>query len=90
MADIHNRIVYTGNNSAYYAHELVHIYTYELFPDTNYFWLNEGFATYMDGSGGKDLAWYTKKLKAYLLENTDFEISLLELRGYIPNGEDHT
>ena len=44
----------------------------------------------MDGSGGKDLAWYTKKLKAYLLENTDFEISLLELRGYIPNGEDHT
>ncbi|WP_298510311.1 hypothetical protein [uncultured Kordia sp.] len=90
VADIQNRIVYAGNNSAYYAHELVHIYTHELFPEANHFWLNEGYATYMDGSGGYDLAWHTKKLKAYLLENPDFEISLSELRGYIPNGEHHT
>ena len=90
LADIHNRIVYAGNNSAYYAHELVHIYTYELFPDADHFWLNEGFATYMGGSGGKDLAWHTKKLKAYILKNPDFEISLAKLRGYIPNGEHHT
>ncbi|MFK7749438.1 MAG: hypothetical protein AB8B65_13665, partial [Kordia sp.] len=27
---------------------------------------------------------------AYILENPDFEISLAELRGYIPNGEHHT
>lgn len=90
VADIQNRIVYAGNNSAYYAHELVHIYTHELFPDANHFWLNEGFATYLGGSGGNDLDWHTEKLKAYILENPDFEISLSELRGYIPNGEHHT
>jgi hypothetical protein len=90
LADIRNRIVYAGNNSAYYAHELVHIYTYELFPDANHFWLNEGFATYLGGSGGNDLDWHTKKLKTYVLENPDFEISLADLRGYIPNGEHHT
>lgn len=90
VADIQNRSVYAGNNSAYYAHELVHIYTYELFPDANHFWLNEGFATYLGGSGGNDLDWHIEKLKAYVLENPDFEILLSELRGYIPNGEHHT
>ncbi|MEM6686947.1 MAG: hypothetical protein AAF617_14290 [Bacteroidota bacterium] len=90
LADIHNNIVYGGSNSAFYGHELVHLYTYTLFPDADHFWLNEGAATYFDGSGGKDLTWHTKKLKAYLLENPDFEISLSELRGYIPNGEHHT
>ncbi|WP_046756200.1 hypothetical protein [Kordia jejudonensis] len=89
-ADIDNRIVYAGNNSAYYAHELVHIYTHELFPNGNHFWLNEGFATYMGGSGGNDLDWHIDKLKAYVLQNPDFEISLRTLRGYIPNGEHHT
>lgn len=90
LADIDNRIVYAGNNSAYYAHELVHIYTHELFPDANHFWLNEGFATFMGGSGGNDLDWHIAKLKAYVLVNPDFEISLKDLRGYIPNGEHHT
>ncbi len=90
VADIRNRSVYAGNNSAYYAHELVHIYTHELFPDANHFWLNEGFATYMGGSGGNELDWHIEKLKTYVLENPDFEISLSELHGYIPNGEHHT
>jgi hypothetical protein len=90
VADSFNRVVYAGNNAAYYAHELVHIYTNELFPNANHFWLNEGFATYMGGSGGKDLDWHIAKFKAYVLENPDFEISLSELRGYIPNGEHHT
>ncbi|MEM6719455.1 MAG: hypothetical protein AAF611_09085 [Bacteroidota bacterium] len=90
VADIRNRIVYAGNNSAYYAHELVHIYTRELFPNVNHFWLDEGFATYLGGSGGNDLDWHIAKFKTYILENPDFEISLSELRGYIPNGEHHT
>ncbi|WP_298426769.1 hypothetical protein [uncultured Kordia sp.] len=90
VADIRNRSVYAGNNSAYYAHELVHIYTHELFPDADHFWLNEGFATYMGGSGGNELDWHIEKLKAYVLENPGLEISLQNLRGYIPNGEHHT
>ncbi|WP_114901160.1 hypothetical protein [Kordia sp. SMS9] len=90
VADVQNRIVYAGNNSTYYAHELVHNYTYELYPNANHFWLNEGFATYMGGSSGYDLEWHIQKLKAYVLENPDFEISLSELRGYIPNGQHNT
>jgi hypothetical protein len=90
LADSFNRIVYAGNNSAYYAHELTHIYTNELFPNANHFWLNEGFATYMGGSGGNDLDWHIQKLKAYVVENPNFDFSISELRGYIPNGEHHT
>ncbi len=72
LADISNGLVYAGNNSEYYPHELVHLYTNALYPDGFHFWLNEGFATYMGGSGGHDLDWHIQKLKEYLTENTDF------------------
>ena len=86
VADISNGLVYAGNNSEYYPHELVHLYTNEVYPDGYHFWLNEGFATYMAGSGGYDLDWHIEKLKAYIIENPDFEISFKTLKGYIPNG----
>jgi aminopeptidase N len=52
----------------------VHLYTNEIYPDGYHFWLNEGFATYMGGSSGYDLDWHIEKLKAYIIENPDFEI----------------
>lgn len=86
VADIGNGIVYAGNNSEYYPHELVHLYTIEVYPDDFHFWLNEGFATFMGGSGGHDLDWHIEKLREYIIENPDFEISFETLKGYIPNG----
>ncbi len=86
VADINNSIVYAGNNSEYYPHELVHLYTIKMYPDGYHFWLNEGFATYIGGSGGKDLDWHIEKLRAYVKENPDFKISFKTLKGYIPNG----
>ena len=86
VADISNGLVYAGNNSEYYPHELVHLYTNEVYPDGYHFWLNEGFATYLAGSGGYDLDWHIEKFKAYIIENPDFEISFKTLKGYIPNG----
>lgn len=86
VADINNRIVYAGNNSEYYPHELVHVYASEIFPDSYHFWLDEGFATFMGGSGGHDLDWHTEKLKEYVMENPNFQISFDTLKGYIPNG----
>lgn len=86
LADINNGLVYAGNNSEYYPHELVHLYTNKMYPDGFHFWLNEGFATFMGGSGGYDLDWHIEKFKEYLNENPDFEISFSTLKGYIPNG----
>lgn len=90
LADISNGLVYAGNNSEYYPHELVHLYTNKVYPDGYHFLLNEGFATFMAGSGGYDLDWHIEKLKAYIVENPDFEISLKTLKGYIPNGLHNT
>ena len=90
IADISNGLVYAGNNSESYPHELVHLYTNEVYPDGYHFWLNEGFATYMAGSSGYDLDWHIEKFKAYIIENPDFEISFKTLKGYIPNGLHNT
>ncbi len=86
VADISNHIVYAGNNSEYYPHEVVHLYSHDILPDTYHFWLDEGFATFMAGSGGHDLEWHTNKLKEYIIKNPDFTVSFKDLRGYIPNG----
>nr|WP_294791637.1 hypothetical protein [uncultured Mucilaginibacter sp.] len=43
--------VFAGNNSELYVHELVHFYTLKLFP-VNTRIMNEGYATYLGGSGG--------------------------------------
>ncbi|MFD2566894.1 hypothetical protein [Pseudotenacibaculum haliotis] len=86
LADINNSIVYAGNNSEYYPHEVVHLYTHQTYDNGYHFWLDEGFATFMAGSGGHDLAWHTQKLKEFLAKNPDFIISFKKLRGYIPNG----
>ncbi len=90
VADINNQIIYAGNNSEYYPHELVHIYTREVFPDSYHFWLDEGFATFMAGSGGYNLEWHIDKLKSYISQNPDFEINIKALKGYIPNGLHNT
>ncbi|TCP24820.1 hypothetical protein EV195_105251 [Tenacibaculum skagerrakense] len=86
VADINNNIVYAGNNSEYYPHELVHLYTFKMYPDGYHFWLNEGFATYIGGSGGKSLDWHIEKFRKYVHQNPNFEISFKTLKGYIPNG----
>lgn len=67
MTDYGN-IVYSGNNSEYYTHEIVHIYTDNLFPKIKNI-LDEGIATYFGGSGGKSYTWHKEKLKKYLTES---------------------
>lgn len=64
-------IVFSGNNSEYYTHEIVHVYIANLYPDAPTI-LNEGIATYMGGSGLHDYNWHKQKLGAYLkTNNTD-------------------
>lgn len=91
VADIENRIVYAGNNSEYYPHEVVHLYTYAKVTTRTHFFIQEGIATYLAGSGGKDFKWHVHKLASFLKENPDFQMNDLDaLDDYIPNGEHMT
>lgn len=67
MVDYGN-IIYSGNNSEYYTHEIVHIYTKKLFPSIQPI-LNEGIATYIGGSGKYNYDWHREKFKVYLNES---------------------
>lgn len=71
LADFGN-IVFSGNNSEIYTHEIVHIYTNSLYPKIDKF-LDEGIATYIAGSGKYDYEWHRKKLDKFLTENKDFD-----------------
>jgi hypothetical protein len=91
VADILNQIIYAGNNSEYYPHELIHLYTYAKVPKNTHFWIQEGIATYFGGSGGKDFNWHVQELKTFLDENPDFRLNDLDaLNKYIPNGKHMT
>lgn len=68
-------ILFSGNNSEYYAHELVHIYAQKKFPKIPIL-LDEGFAMLLGGSGIHEYEWHRKKLKNYLIENPDFDLAV--------------
>ena len=88
MADNYNRMIYAGNNSAYYPHEVVHLYTNLKFPRQYHSWVDEGIAAYFGGSTGYELEWHLQKLKTFLNENPDYELKdLSKLQTLIPNGE---
>ena len=88
MADNFNRIIYAGNNSAYYPHEVVHLYTNLKFPRQYHTWVDEGIATLFGGSTGYELEWHLQKLKTFLNSNPEFELKeLSELETLMPNGE---
>lgn len=60
--------IFSGNNSEYYPHELVHIYTYHLFPDRHSL-TDEALAVYLGGALDKTFEDYMPALKDYLIEN---------------------
>ena len=66
-------IILSANNSEYYTHEAVHLYTTKLFPNIDPY-LDEGIATYFGGSGKFDFEWQKGKLKQFLTQNPDFKI----------------
>lgn len=60
-----DNLIFSGNNSEFYPHELVHLYTYHYFNNINPI-INEGIATYFGGSKGLDFKKHIAKLKKYL------------------------
>ena len=88
MADNYNTIIYAGNNSEYYPHEVVHLYTHRRFRQQYHSWADEGIAAFFGGSTGYELDWHLQKLKAFLKENPNYDLNnLTALQKNIPNGE---
>jgi len=88
MADNYNNIIYAGNNSEYYPHEVVHLYTHAKYPRQFHPWVDEGIAALLGGSTGYTIEWHWEKVRRFLIENPDFEMNnLAELETDVPNGE---
>jgi len=88
IASWQNMIIYSGNNSSYFPHELVHLYTFSIVPKYPHFWVGEGIATYLGGKSDYSLHWHLLKLKFFLKENPKFDLSdLSKLKMDIPNGD---
>lgn len=68
-----NSVILSGNNSEIYTHEMVHIYTQNLFPNKHYFF-DEALATYLAGSGINDYSWHKAKFRKFMLQNSDFQV----------------
>lgn len=88
VASWQNSIVYSGNNSSYYPHEVVHLYTYYVVPKDPHFWVGEGIATFYAGTSTYSFNGHMLKLKEFLAENPDYDLSdISKLNKTIPNGE---
>jgi hypothetical protein len=64
-----NNVIFAGNDSEYYPHEMVHLYTREFWgKDGAYFhqWIDEGLAVYFGDYLGKPLEHHLKVMKAFL------------------------
>jgi hypothetical protein len=88
IASWRNGTIYSGNNSSYFPHELVHLYTYHLVPKDPHFWVGEGIATFYAGTSTYSFRDHLLKLKEFLAKNPDYELSdISKLKKTIPNGE---
>lgn len=88
IASWQNMIIYSGNNSSYYPHELVHLYTFNVVPKYPHLWVGEGIATFFGGKSDYSLHWHLLKLQTFLKENPEVDLSdISKLKMDIPNGE---
>lgn len=88
IASWRNNTIYSGNNSSYFPHELVHLYTYHLVPQDPHLWVGEGIGTFLGGKSDYSLDWHLRKLQTFLAEQPDFDLSdIAALKMDIPNGE---
>ncbi|MCF6142043.1 hypothetical protein L1S34_12165 [Flavobacterium sp. K77] len=63
-----DNVIFAGNNSEFYPHEVVHLYTFKYFSNIHKI-IDEGIATYFGGSKGIEFKEHIKKLKNHLNEN---------------------
>lgn len=69
-----SNIIFSANNSEFYAHELTHIYAQKRFPTIPRL-LDEGFAMLVGGSGVFDYKFHKENVIKYLEESSDVNFS---------------
>ena len=88
IASWRNMIIYSGNNSSFFPHELVHLYTYHVVPRDPHFWVGEGIATFYAGTSTYDFDGHMLKLMEFLEKEPGYDLSdITKLNKTIPNGE---
>ena len=88
IASWRNMIIYSGNNSSFFPHELVHLYTFHVVPKDPHLWVGEGIATFYAGTSTYSFEGHMQKLKEFLEEQPDYDLSdISKLKKTIPNGE---
>jgi hypothetical protein len=90
VADPVNKVIFAGNGTEYYPHEVVHLYTNQFWGKDNLYyhsWFDEGIATLFGGSRGYALEWHLEKLKKYLQDNPQERLNDISTLGTVPNGE---
>lgn len=76
LAQYWNNTVFAGNDSELYEHEVVHFYTYIVFPKGKKN-VHEGHATYIGGSGSKSLDQLIPLAKNYIDQHPEQDITEL-------------
>lgn len=69
-----SNIIYAGNNTAWYPHEVVHSYTYAQYGRQIHRVFDEGIATYLGGSNEMHLEAHLDNLRRYLKENPSTKV----------------
>lgn len=64
----YRNIIFSGNHSEYYTHEIMHIYIRNKFVNVPVL-LEEGLATLVGGSGVNNYSWHRNKFKSHLVNN---------------------
>ncbi len=75
VAIVSNNIIYAGNNSEYYPHEVVHLYAFNVAKNIPHFWINEGIATFFAGSTEKPFDWHLNELKLFHKATPNYDYS---------------
>lgn len=71
---IHLNIVFSGNQSEFYTHEIIHLYTSAWYPNSIDL-IDEGLATYVGGSRIYSYAWHKKNLRNHVEQHPDIDFA---------------
>ncbi len=88
-----NNVIFAGNNTEYYAHEVVHLYTREFWGKDNlYFhqWIDEGLAVYLGGYLGQPLEHHLKTMKTFLDKHSEEPLNDISTFYFKVNNEFNT
>lgn len=85
LAEADRRIVFSGNNSEWYPHEIVHLYINSIYAATLSPAISEGYPTYLGGSGGKSLSWHLQHLAGFYAQHPERNIMADMESGYDVN-----